>query len=313
MKLTLLSALMLAGYLCLLTINVFAADDTIGTLTTELPVEVEKNKPFDFEVRLKPRSGDFTGTVNVAMQQNPNVVYEPRNFTLTPGQTQKVSATVVKSNRIQLNAKIEQPIESYRRKPFIVSFTDDAGKPVRLEAGARLFFDASNLLVSLDGENDWRSNIDLPLGKEDDEAKPLQLKATSWYADTGIIKMSLTTPQGYKIAGASVTVSIVPPWWVLMMMGMLGGLMYSMIQFLRDFLQSRRKRTPAAWVRRVSLAVLLGIVPGAFAYLLAAWNILGIKTDTTNLKGFFILGLLFAYVGMDVVLALTAPKKAKTT
>ncbi len=165
----------------------------------------------------------------------------------------------------------------------------------------------------MDGENDWRSNIDLPLGKEDDEAKPLQLKATSWYADTGIIKMSLTTPQGYKIAGASVTVSIVPPWWVLMMMGMLGGLMYSTIQLLRDVLQSRRKRAPAAWVRRVSLAILLGIVPGSLAYLLAAWNILGIKTDTTNLKGFFILGLLFAYVGMDVVLALTAPKKAKAT
>ncbi len=98
MKLTFPSALILAGLISLLSINAFAADDTIGTLTTELPVEVEKNKPFDFEVRLKPRSGDFTGTVNVAMQQNPNVVYEPRTFTLTPGQTQKVTATVVKSN-----------------------------------------------------------------------------------------------------------------------------------------------------------------------------------------------------------------------
>jgi hypothetical protein len=336
MKLTLLSAPIVAGLIGLLSINAFAADQTIGALTAELPVEVETNKSFDFDVRLKP-AGDFKGTVKVAMQQNPNVDYQPRTFSLSPGQTQTVTATVRKSNSglaiiyasadnwqpidtaivvggapIQLNAKIEQPVESYRRKSFIVSFTDEAGKPVRLEAGAKMLLELSNLLISQNGK-DWLSEITLPLDKEDDETKPLQLKATSWYADNGIIKMNLTTGQGYKIKSSSVNVAIVPPWWVLMMMGMLGGLMYSMIQFLRTVLQSRRKRSTAAWAKKVSLAVLLGIVPGALAYLLAAWNILGIKTDTTNLKGFFILGLMFAYVGMDVVLALTAPKKAKTT
>ena len=336
MKLTFPSALILAGLISLLSINAFAADETIGALTTTLPVEVEKNKPFEFEVRLKPKAGDFKGLVKVTMQQNPNVVYQPRTFTLSPGQTQLVTATVVKSNSglaiiyasadnwedidtaivvggapIRLNARIDQPVESYRPRSFIVSFTDEAGKAVRLEAGANMVLELSNLSVSQDGK-DWLRELTLPLGKEDNETKPLQLRATSWYADNGIVKVNLTTRDGYKITGSSANVAIVPPWWVLMMMGMLGGLMYSMIQFLRNFLQSR-KRSGGAWVKKISLAALLGIVPGGLSYLLAAWNILGIKTDTTSLKGFFILGLFFAYVGMDVVFALTAPKKTKTT
>jgi len=334
MKLSFPSALILAGLISLLSTNAFAADETIGALITELPVEVEKNKPFEFEVRLKAHAADFKGLVKVAMQQNPNVVYQPRTFTLSPGQTQNVTATVVKSNSglaiiyasadnwqpidttivvggapIQLNAKIDQPVESYRPRSFVVSFSDEAGKPVRLEAGAKMLLELSNLLVSQNGE-DWLSQISLTLGKEDSETKPLQLKATSWYADNGIMKINLTTSQGYKVTGSSANIAIVPPWWVLMMMGMLGGLTYTMIQFLRESLQARRKSSREAWLKKFSLAVLLGIVPGALAYLLAAWNILGIKTDTTNLKGFLILGLLFAYVGMDVVLAFTAPKKA---
>jgi hypothetical protein len=73
MKLIFLAALVLTVSISLLTNNAFAAGE-IGELTTQLPVEVEKNKPFDFDVRLRPYAGDFNGTVNVAMQQNPNVV-----------------------------------------------------------------------------------------------------------------------------------------------------------------------------------------------------------------------------------------------
>ena len=336
MKFHLPYALVLAGCISLLSFNTVMAEQPVGELITALPVEVGKNKPFEFEVRLKPYAGDFKGLVKVAMQQNPNVIYQPRTFTLSPGQTQNVTAAVVKSNSglaiifasadnwepidtaivvggapIQLNAKIEQPIESFRPRSFIVSFTDEAGKPIRLEAGAQMLFELSNLSVSQNGK-DWRSEITLPLGKEDNETKPLQLKATSWHADSGIIKINLTTSQGYKVTGSSANIAIVPPWWVLMMMGMLGGLTYTMIQFLRASLQARRKPSREAWIKKLSLAVLLGIVPGALAYLLAAWNLLGIKTDTTSMQGFFILGLLFAYVGMDVVLAFSAPKKAKT-
>jgi hypothetical protein len=257
---------------------------------------------------------------------------------LTPGQAQKVTATVVKSNSglaiiyasaenwipvdqsihvggvpLKLVAKIEQPVESYRRKPFLVGFTDDAGKPVRLETDATLLFEGTNILLCLSGSKDCGAKVELPLKKEVAESKTIELKATSWSADAGTITITLSTPTGYNVSDGSFSVAIVPAWWILILMGMLGGLTYSMIQFLRASLQSRRKRSPAAWIRKVSLAVLVGIVPGALAYPLAAWNILGIKTDTTSLKGFFILGLLFAYVGMDVVLALTAPKKTKTT
>jgi hypothetical protein len=339
MKLHLPYALVLAGCISLLSINTVVADEPIGELITVLPVEVEKDKSFDFYVRLKPYASDFNEAVDVQLQQNPNVLYDQRSFLLKPGEVHKVTATVKKSNSglavihafaenwlpidvsiyvggvpLKLVAKVEQPVESYRRKPFLVGFTDDAGKPVKLEGDASLLLEGTNIRLCLDDSSDCGAKVVLPLKKEVYESKTVQVKANSWSADSGMITMTLTTPSGfYNVSSGTFSVAIVPAWWILTIMGMLGGLIYSMIQFLRTSLQSRRKRSPAVWIKKVSLAVLVGIVPGALAYPLAAWNILGIKTDTTSLKGFFILGLLFAYVGMDVVLALTAPKRAKAT
>jgi hypothetical protein len=329
--------LILAGCVSLLSISAAAADE-LGSLTTELPVEVEKNKQFDFEVGLSPASGEFKDSVTVNMQQNPNVDYDPRSFTLKPGQTQKVNATVKKSasglawifasasnwkpisrsihvagSGVKLNVILDQPAESRRARNFSVGFTDEAGNPVNLEAKGILSLEAShgsNLLFYSEQTSEWTNEIYVVVEKENHESRPLQLKATSWVADTGKVLISLKTPDGEKVRTASFSIDIVPPWWLLMVMGMLGGLLYSVVQSLRNVLSSRRKRSVAAWFRQVSLAILLGIVPGALAYLFAAWNILGIKADTTSLKGFFILGFLFAYIGMDVVLKLSTVKKA---
>lgn len=336
MKLTVLQ-LTLAGCVGLLSISAVAADE-LGSLTTELPVEVEKNKQFDFEVRLSPASGDFKDSVTVNMQQNPNIVYDPRSFTLTPGQTQKVTATVNKSasglawifasasnwkpisrsivvggSGVRLNLILGQPVESRRARNFSVGFVDEAGTPVNLEAEGILSLEASlgsNLVFYSEQTKQWTNEIYVVVEKGNDESRPLQLRATSWVADTGKVLISLKTPENNKVRTASFTIDIVPPWWLLMGNGMLGGLLYSLVQYLRNILGSTRKRSVAAWLRQISLAMLLGIVPGALAYLFAAWNILGIKADTTSLKGFFILGFLFAYIGMDVVLKLSTVKKA---
>ena len=333
-------AVVLAGCISLLSINTVLANDKIGELITVLPVEVEKDKPFYFDVRLKPFASDFKEAVEVQLQQNPNVFYDQSSFTLKPGEVHRVTATVKKSNSglavihafaenwvpidatiyvggvaLKLVAKIEQPVESYRRKSFLVGFTDNTGQPVKLEGDASLLLEGTNIRLCLDDSSGCGAKVVLPLKKEVSDSKTVQVKANSWSADSGTITMTLTTtPLGYyNVASGTFSVAIVPAWWILTIMGMLGGLTYSMIQFLRASLQSRRKHPRAVWIKKVALAALAGIVPGAFAYPLAAYNVLGIKTDTTSLRGFFILGLLFAYAGMDVVLAWWAPKKTKAT
>jgi hypothetical protein len=339
MKFHLPFALVLAGCIGLLSVNAVVADERIGELITALPVEVEKDKPFDFYVRLKPYASDFNEAVDVQLQQNPNVLYDQRSFLLKPGEAHKVIATVKKSNSglavivvfaenwvpidvsiyvggapLMLVAKVEQPVESYRRKPFLVGFTDDTGKPVKLEGDASLLLEGTNIRLCLNDSSDCGAKVVLPLKKEVYDSKAIQLKANSWSADSGMVTMTLTTPSGfYNVASGTFSVAIVPAWWILAIMGMLGGLTYSMIQFLRTSLQSRRKHSRAVWIKNLSIAVFAGIAPGALAYPLAAWNVLGIKTDTTSLRGFFILGLLFAYAGMDGLLALLSPKKPKAT
>jgi hypothetical protein len=52
-----------------------------------------------------------------------------------------------------------------------------------------------------------------------------------------------------------------------------------------------------------------GALAGAIAYLLANYEVLGFKADTTQLRGFLILGFLFAYVGIDTILKIVTAKK----
>jgi len=337
MKLPLPYALVLAGCISLLSTHTVLAEQPLGELITALPVEVEKDKPFDFYVRLKPYASDFNEAVDVQLQQNPNVLYDQRSFLLKPGEAHKVIATVKKSNSglavivafaenwlpidvsiyvggapLKLVGKVEQPVESYRRKPFLVGFTDDAGKPVKLEGDASLLLEGTNIRLCLNDSSDCGATVVLPLKKEVYESKAIQLKANSWFAESGVITMTVTTPSGYyNVASGTFNVAIVPAWWILTIMGLLGGLTYSMIQFLRTSLQSRRKHPRAVWIKNTLIAAVAGLAPAALAYPLAAWNVLGIKTDTTSLRGFFILGLLFAFVGMDGVLEVLSPKKAK--
>jgi len=52
-----------------------------------------------------------------------------------------------------------------------------------------------------------------------------------------------------------------------------------------------------------------GSVAGALAYFLSNFDVLGIAVDTSSLRGFVILGFLFSYVGVDLILkTLVSPK-----
>jgi hypothetical protein len=90
---------------------------------------------------------------------------------------------------------------------------------------------------------------------------------------------------------------IVPPWWLQLLVGALGGCAHGVYVLATSDRGSRRWRAHVIASRLVT-----GAVAGSLAYLLAAWNILGVQIETTSLRAYAIMGFLFAYVGVDAIL-----------
>jgi len=51
---------------------------------------------------------------------------------------------------------------------------------------------------------------------------------------------------------------------------------------------------------------------GGLAFVLSDLNLIGIKIDTSSLRGFVILGFLFSYVGIDLILKTVAPGEKRS-
>ena len=89
---------------------------------------------------------------------------------------------------------------------------------------------------------------------------------------------------------------------------MLGGLLHTLYTFVFDSERSYLRRG-----RLVASRVATGVLAGLLAYLLAAWNVLGIQVDTTSLRAYAIMGFLFSYVGVDALVKKILPGEHEHT
>ncbi|MDT5263186.1 MAG: hypothetical protein QOC61_2190, partial [Acidobacteriota bacterium] len=98
-------------------------------------------------------------------------------------------------------------------------------------------------------------------------------------------------------------------WWIPLLLAILGGVLFSIYQITQEFSSytgTFRQSLFTVTIQRIAP----GALAGALAYLLANYQVIGFKADTTELRGFLILGFLFAYVGIDTILKLVTTKKA---
>ena len=92
-----------------------------------------------------------------------------------------------------------------------------------------------------------------------------------------------------------------------MIMAAAGGALKSLYSLAKAFPNLVEAGTKTATVRLAS-NILTGLSAGCLAYFLASWNILGIRVDTTSLRGFAVLGFLFAYIGVESVMKIMTQK-----
>jgi hypothetical protein len=187
-----------------------------------------------------------------------------------------------------------------------LNFVDNQGNPVPLDTGVRLSLQASKLTLcdkECDNEKKWtdRLDLDVPIGASASTA--VELKSDSWVSDTGTLNVEVRSPSEYLfvVYDQNLEVKFIPRWYVPLMMAMLGGVIHS---FYRTGKRYAHYRGGVARfiLRNVLPGIATGLLAGFLAYLLANWGVLGIKADTTGLQGYMVLGFLFSYVGVDLIL-----------
>jgi hypothetical protein len=103
----------------------------------------------------------------------------------------------------------------------------------------------------------------------------------------------------------TVNVAVGEPWWHRLGFSLLGAVLCAVYRHLR----TRRWQVRLA-AQRLGLALIAGVL----AYLVAEWNWLGLDVKASAPRALVIFGFLFAYFGVDTVIAAAIPKlKASKT
>lgn len=300
-----------------------AAADSLGYIAADLPLKVEVNEPFEIDLILKPKNPGYPGAAKVFMEQTNQMKYEPRTLGLKAGERKTVRATVLKSSSglasvvatadgwdsldtvinsgfwSRLKSNIGEPIHAGSRKTFSISFKDDEGDATPLDAPVTVTLQGSKLLMLVDGN--WHERVELTVPAGSISTVPIEIKATSWAADTALVSAEVRTMNNMVIHNENFWINVLPRWYVPLLVAILGGVMYSVYR-LSQRLPNRRGAAREFLLGAVLPGLASGGFAGALAFLLASWGVLGIKVDTTTLQGFLILGFLFAYVGIDFIL-----------
>ena len=309
-----------------------ATPNTLGVLRVDLPMSVQVNEPFSLDLWLQPVDRSFSGTVGVFMEQTHKMIYEPRTFNLRAGARQTVRARVLKSRSglaeviasangwddlyVTLDAgfsaklkasQLGQPLESGTAQTFTFDFVDSLGKPLPLDAPVKLMVSASKAKLKWRPEFPASERIEVDIARGATSTPPIEVTPQALAPDKGILLVDVKINNDFVILNEGIQFTILPRWWVPMLMAVLGGVLHGLYQIVRD-LAAAEKLLRRRIARAFGSLVTSGLA-GALAYFLSNFDVLGIKIDTSSLRGFVILGFLFSYVGIDLILKTLVPTK----
>lgn len=310
----------------------------IGQLRIDIPDNVEIGTPFNIDMWIDFTDPSYSGSVKVFMEQTNKVLYEPRVFEVKPDEPRsQVKVTIVKApsglSLIRASAngleELLEPLDvnfSIKLKPnnldqALVSgavtnvnfdFVNGKGEPVALDAPIKLTLGSPNLYVRIKATDAWADSVEFDIPQNYTSTPPVQVKPRwLWSPNNGLLGVTARiTDKGnysFPVRNENIKFSVVPRWWLPLVVAILGGIIFSLYQAAQDWVkstESKGRRVVPILIQRI----LPGTLAGALAYFLVNLNILGIKIDTTALQGFLVLGFLFAYVGIDTILKLVTKK-----
>jgi hypothetical protein len=302
--------------------------DAYGGINADFSYKVSAGQTFKIVVWLD-ESGEPSDAVakTVYMEQSDMIDYKPQMFSVKPGERKTIIAKVNKTHSglvginiwsdgyLEFNdyvntgflGKLQTQTDETtfeRGASYAVNFNlvNQQNEAISLDAPVSLAVRASNADLSVDGRQ-WASELQLKLGAGSSSTyfrvKPTSITGRPISLATEMRLQTLSTlDESVVLADQHLTLPVQPAWWFLLGIAAVGGLLPAIYRVLRA-LAGGKSTTP--WSRLV-FQVLLGALAGMAAYALAGLDILGVRLDTSPPRTFFIMGFLFAYIGLDVLL-----------
>lgn len=304
------------------------------SIVIDLPLSVGINRTFELDVWLDTSKHLESKVVEVSLEQTNRMSYDPRIFSLTPGLRKTVHARVLDSpsGLAEIAAAVDgwatQPIiidagfsgylksdlgdsiESGEVKSFSLEFTDHNGASIRLDTPTRLKLQVTSALLRHKNDEHWTDRLEVPLERGASSTPLLQVMSDSLSGDTGLLLAQLAINDKYVIHSDKFHFTVLPRWWLPLLMAILGALLYTLYETTRTVTANRRYSF-RLFLRRGLPRIVTGILAGILSYFLASYNILGVDIKTTSLRGFVILGFLFSYVGIDLILNKLVPTETQ--
>jgi hypothetical protein len=271
-----------------------------------------------------PAENGSTIPADVFMDISERVTYKPDHLTLSAKVRQRAMVTVTKSPsglaevmvtseccddismsvdagfKGRLRWKTPSAVESREVQPTSIEIVDSQDRPLQLDAPMHLRLTSSNAEIRI-SDGKWLDSLEFILRDGDTATPTFYLRPTPLDASTGSIQVSgFLNDKSYTVLKSNLNFDITPPWWLRLGMAALGGLLFSAYRTFR--------RGGELSVRKVFKPLSVGLLAGGFAYIIADWDVLGIKMDTTHLRAFVVLGLIVSYIGIEPLLAIIAKR-----
>ncbi len=260
-----------------------------GTLFVDLPWKAEQNKPFRMDVWYVPK---VRQKATVTVTKSPSGLAE---IIVTSECCDDISMSVDTGFKGRLKWKTPPALESRTIHPATIEIVDSQDRPLQLDAPIHLRLSSSNAQMQAQNGK-WVDTLEFVLRDGESSTPTFLLRPTPFDASTGGIQVTgFLNDESYTVLKSNLDFDVTPPWWLRLSMAAFGGLLFSAY---RTFRGGREWTT-----RRVLSPLGVGLLAGGFAYIIADWDVLGIKTDTTHLRAFVVLGLVVSYVGIEPLLA----------
>jgi hypothetical protein len=267
------------------------------------------------------------GRASITADNNEFVEYRPSHFPIEPGQTQLVRVKIkhTRSGLVEL-ALFPDRVYGYwydvvdvgfggHLKPVSVAalsydvpttmsieVVDDIDKPIAVPGGMEIRVQAVGAQLSLgrktSGEGaapqEFEEAVTLPFTAGARASPQFQLKSTAWQGGTIRLLASLETTKEYPlvVTQGNLSFQVNPVWWLPIVLAMSGSFLYWAYSF------AKKPKVSSA----ILPEIIASMIGGLIAYLFAGFDLLGLKLDPNILKTYPILGFLFAYAGIEVLL-----------
>jgi hypothetical protein len=302
-----------------------------GFVEMDLPWSVTPSEEFGADVSIQPCKDAPATIVEVRMEQTSDTLYDPRVFSLKPGEHQLVKIKVLKSEgglaqiiatpqrpwlpesvsldvgfSAILRPRVDETIEAGSIQPVSLDLVDADGQPVSIGAPLSVRVATEKSQLRSNATSVWSDELEFQLQRGATSTPSFQLKAPNSAPDRDVLASVVSLNGSYALRDQKFPITIVPQWWLQLAVGILGGLLHAVSKMISDYSKAKRR---AKFAKLTVVKLVTGVVAGCVAYLLASWNVVGIRIDTTSLRAFAVLGFLLSYVGVDAVIRRLVPER----